>query len=275
MFKLLLATDDPDVLRTFSEIRDWDRLGYRTPRTAANADEAVDSLTHHHADAVLIAMAAEEEQKLIHAMSCPHWHLRPIMHATANREQMIKDLNELEMLLGRTHADYSNDPYSEEAMMQLTRHEFFRKVISGREGNPDRVRKYLQMLRSRMDPDRPCVLLKFDLPDDDGYLASHWNYGPDRLEVAMRNIFGAEKNGVRMLVSVQDDERIALLACPMLYHDAPEGEALETMVIEHTQDAISHVKEYLGIDMRVASDIVAPNMIWLVKNVFGAQKETI
>lgn len=271
MFKLLLATDKPEVMQAFSEIKDWDRLGYRTPRTASNTDEAVDSLTHHHADAVLIAMAEAEEQKLIEAMSCPHWHLRPIMRASANLEDMVKDLNELEMLLGRTHADYSNDPYSEEAMMQLTRHEFFRKVISGREPNPARVRRYMLLLRSRMDPDRPCVLLKFDLPDDDGYLAAHWKYGPDRLEVAMRNIFGAEKDGVRMLVSVQEDEHIFLLACPMLYHDAPTGDALESMVIEHTEEAISHVKDYLGIDMRIASSMVAPDLIWLVENVFPAQ----
>ncbi len=271
MFKLLLATDKPEVMQAFSKITDWDRLGYRTPRTASDADTAVDSLTHHHADAVLIAMEEEKEKKLIEAMSCPHWHLRPIMRASADLNDMVKDLNELEMLLGRTHADYSNDPYSEEAMMQLTRHEFFRKVISGKEQNPERIRRYMLLLRSKMDPDRPCVLLKFDLPDADGYLADHWKYGPDRLEVAMRNIFGAEKNGVRMLVSVQEDERIFLLACPMLYHEAPTGDELESMVIEHTEDAIRHVEDYLGIDMRIASSLIAPNLIWLVENVFSSQ----
>ena len=123
MFKLLLATDDPEVQRAYGEINDWERLGFRQPRTASTADEATDSLTHHHADAVIIALAPQEEQKLIHAMACDHWRLRPILTAGRNRNEIQRDLVELEILLSRTHADYSNDPYSEETMMQLSRHE--------------------------------------------------------------------------------------------------------------------------------------------------------
>ena len=40
MFKLLLATDDPEALQAYGSINDWERLGFRPPRTASTADEA-------------------------------------------------------------------------------------------------------------------------------------------------------------------------------------------------------------------------------------------
>lgn len=261
MFKLLLATDDPEVLQAYGEINDWERLGYRQPRTASTADEATDSLTHHHADAVIIALPPVEEKKLLHAMTCEHWHLRPILSAGRTREEILRDLVELELLLSRTHADYSNDPYNEETMMQLSRHDFFRKVIAGKEPNEEHLRHYLRLLRSRMDPDRPCLMMQFELPDDDDYLSAHWHYGPDRLETAMRNIFGAELSGVRFLVSVLDDERIFLLACPMLEHETPDMDTLRTIVREHVEWAIRHVQEYLNIDMKILSSKEYPSLV--------------
>ena len=261
MFKLLLATDDPEVQRAYGEINDWERLGFRQPRTASTADEATDSLTHHHADAVIIALAPQEEQKLIHAMACDHWRLRPILTAGRNRNEIQRDLVELEILLSRTHADYSNDPYSEETMMQISRHDFFRKVIAGKEHSAEHLRRYLRLLRSRMDPDRPCLIVQFELPDADGYLSDHWHYGSERLEVAMRNIFGAELNGVRFLVSVLDDERIFLLACPMLEQEIPDMDSLRETVNEHVEECAKHVQEYLNIDMKILSSTEYPTLI--------------
>ena len=102
MYKLLLATDRPEVLDAFGEIRDWERLGFRPPRTAGSADAAEESLRAHHADAVAVALPPEEERKLVEDMGCPHWHLRPIMRAAADRETVLKDVMELELLLSRT-----------------------------------------------------------------------------------------------------------------------------------------------------------------------------
>jgi hypothetical protein len=251
MFKLLLVTDKPEVRAAFAAITDWERLGFKPPRTAGNADEATDSLTHHHADAVAIALPPEEEKKLLSAMECPHWHLRPVLDAADSKEQVLKDVVELELLLARTHADYSNDPYSEETMMQLARHEFFRRVIGGKENSPERIRRYLRLLRSRMDPNRPCVLVQLVMPEDDGYLPAHWHYGPDRLEVAMRNIFGAELAGMRLLVSVLENDEIYLLACPMLEHDAPGADEMERIAVEHAAWACDHVREYLNMELEL------------------------
>ena len=251
MYKLLLVTDRPEVREAFSAVEDWGRLGFKPPRMAAGVDEATDSLTHHHADAVAVALPPEEEKKLLTAMSCPKWHLRPVLDAADSRDQVIRDVMELELLLSRTHADYSNDPYSEETMMQLARHEYFRRVISGRETSPERLHRYLRLLRSRMDPDRPCILVQLVMPEDDDYLSAHWRYGPDRLEVAMRNIFGAELSGMRLLVSVLESEEIYLLACPMLDRETPDPDQMEQLVMEHAAWGCDHVREYLNMELEV------------------------
>lgn len=270
MFKLLLATDDPEALAAYGSINDWERLGFRQPRIASTADEATESLTHHHADAVIIGLPAVEEEKLVRAMGCQRWHLRPILKAGTDPAEITRDLVELEILLGRTHADYSNDPYSEETMMKISRHEYFRRVIAGKEPSSDHLRRYLRLLRSRMDPDKPCILMEFTLPDEDGYLADHWHYGADRLEVAMRNIFGAELNGIRILVSVLDGERICLLACPMLDQEHLEPDEMARAVHSHAEWAVGHVKEYLKIEMRIASETVYPSLVDMARRLTGA-----
>ena len=260
MFKLLLVTDRPEVRATFEGITDWERIGFRTPRYASCVEEAVDSLTHHHADAIAVSLPPEEEKRMIQAMATPRWHLRPILIIPEDTGDLMRDLGELELLLSRTHADYSNDQYSEESMMQLARHEFLRRVIAGQEQNPAHIRRYLRLLRSQMDPDKPCVLIALDYPDDDGYLSDHWKYGADRLEVAMRNIFGAELEGIRMLVSVLPDERIYLLACPMLDRETVSGPEMVELVCSHTEWAIGHVRDYLKIEMDIAAVYTAPNL---------------
>ena len=109
-------------------------------------------------------------------------------------------------------------------------------------------------MRSRMDPDSACMLVRFRLPDDSNeYLAGRWHYGNERLEIAMRNIFGHELEGMRLLVSVLDDGRIYLLACPMLGTVLPAGRSMRDIITGHADDAIAHVAEYLSIDMRIES----------------------
>ncbi len=262
MFKLLLVTDNPEVRAAYEAIPDWTRLGFKPPREAGSVEEAVDSLNRHHADALIINLPEAEEQRMLTAMAAPRWQLRPILRASAEQDQIQKDMMELELLLSRTHADYSNDIYSEETMMQLARHEYFRRLLMGRE-SPERLRRYLWMLRSRMDPDKPCVTMELTLPNDDGYLALHWHYGADRLEQAMRNIFGAELSGMRLLVSVLDDDRICLLACPMRDRGAPSGDEMRDLVVEHARWAVEHVREYLNMDMEITSVRVESSLMAL------------
>lgn len=50
----------------------------------------------------------------------------------------------------------------------------------------------------------------------------------------MRNIFGADLYGMRLLVSVLEDGRIYLLACPMLGSmELPDGISMSSAVTAH------------------------------------------
>ena len=117
MYKLLLVTDRPEVESAFDSIPSWEDLGYRMVRKVSGADEAMAHLKAHHSDAIALALPEKEEHRLIEYLN-ERYPYRPIMRATADPKDITVWARETEQLLNRTHADYSNDPYSEAEMMQ-------------------------------------------------------------------------------------------------------------------------------------------------------------
>ena len=77
--------------------------------------------------------------------------------------------------------------------------------------------------------------------------------------MGLRNIFGVEAHGLRILACVLPGDRIVLLGCPMLFHEGPDEDASITGILsDHIRDSIEHVDEYMGIDLRIASIRVLP-----------------
>ena len=77
--------------------------------------------------------------------------------------------------------------------------------------------------------------------------------------MALRNIFGVEAHGLRILACVLPGDRIVLLGCPMLFHEGPDEDASITGILsDHIRDSIEHVDEYMGIDLRITSIRVLP-----------------
>lgn len=266
MYKLLLVTDRPEVLEAFQGVKNWELMGFRAPRIAASKEEALDLLSRHHADGIAFALPDAEMLALAMALIA-RYPMLPVMRAANDTATVKADVQELEQVLNSIHADYSDDRYDQAEKLQQCRHAYFREMLSGKVCSVDAMTRRLRLLRSRMDPQRACVLIRLGLPDDDGYLADHWRYGPDRLEVAMRNIFGAELAGMRILVSVLSDERLFLLACPMEGEDAPGvQDGLTDIVLEQTRSSIEHVRDYLNIDLSIASVRVLPSLAALVKD---------
>lgn len=266
MYKLLLVTDQPKVTEAFMENMQWESLGFRAPRVVDSVHSAVESLQKHHADGIAIALRAQEESELLLYLT-QNRPLMPIMRASSKREEVCKDVQELGSLLTRVNADNTDGRYSASDAMQAERHGFFRRLLDGYFHNCDDVRRHLKLLRSRMNPDAPCVLIEFALPDDENYLLGRWNYGTDRLETAMRNFFGTELDGMRLLVSVLPGNRIYLLACPMMGSETSvdEEQSLTGIVAAHAGSAIEHVREFLGIDMTIANVRVLPSVTALAK----------
>ncbi len=264
MYKLLLATDRPEIAEAFAAVTSWEALGFRQPRVAASAADAAACLMAHHADGIAVALNDQDAGALYDHL-LRDYPLLPILDAAATPGEVESSVAELGKLLNRTHADYCNENFGEADLMQLCRHEFFRALIAGRIREKSDVRRYLKLLRSRMCPDRACVLLRLALPADKDYLKGRWHYGAERLEVALRNFFGAELNGMRMLVAVLPDERIYLLACPMLGEGGPEDESMTSVISDHARGAIEHVREYLDLDLTIAGVQVYQNITELAR----------
>lgn len=262
MYKLLLATDKPEIMEAFQAVNSWESLGFRTPRMVSTVQAAMDSLKKHHADGIAMGFGATEDAALT-ACLMQDYPILPVINANRQPGQVVDDVCELRALLNRTHADFSNDSFGEADMLQLCRHEFFRALIGGQIKQPADVVRRMRLLRSHMSPEQPCVLLELAMPEGDDFLTGRWHYGSERLEVALRNFFGAELEGMRMLVSVLPDQRIFLLACPMLGEAA--ADSISGVVYSHAEESIAHVKEYLGLHLSIAGVRVLPNLTSLAQ----------
>ena len=257
MYKLLLVTNDQKVREAFAAVA-WENLGFKQPRTAGTVEEALCSLKAYHADAIAIALPHEEDDALIRQLM-DRWPDLPVMEAPDKRGEVELRTLELRKLLVRLNADISDDSYTLADQMMVCRHEYFRAMMDRRIPSSKDVERMLRLVRSKMDPHRPCVVAELKMPAGSDFLKGRWHYGPERLEMALRNIFGVEVAGLRILSCVLPGERILLLGCPMLYHDMETAENSMTGVVSHhVQDCIDHVDEYLGIDLTIASMQVLP-----------------
>ena len=257
MYKLLLVTNDQAVRDAFNAVA-WENMGYKAPRTAATPEEALASLKAYHADAIAIALPAEEDAVLIKELMVQHPDL-PVMEAPDKRGEVELRALETRKLLLRLNADISNDSFTLADQMMVCRHEYFRAMMDRRIPSAKDVERMLRLVRSKMDPHRPCVVAELKMPEGSDFLRGRWHYGPQRLEMALRNIFGVEVAGLRILSCVLPGERILLLGCPMLNHELEtEENSMTGVVSRHVQDCIDHVDEYLGIDLTIASMQVLP-----------------
>lgn len=257
MYKLLLVTNDQAVRDAFNAVA-WENMGFKQPRMAATAEEALASLKAFHSDAIAIALPEDEDARLNQRL-LTMYPVLPVMDAPDKRGEVEIRTLELRKLLVRLNADISDDDYTSADQMMVVRHEYFRAMMDRRIPTARDVVRMLRLVRSKMDPNRPCVVAELKMPANSDFLRGRWHYGPQRLEMALRNIFGVEVAGLRILACVLPGERIILLGCPMLGHELETAENSMTGVISsHVQECIGHVDEFLGIELSIAAMNVLP-----------------
>lgn len=257
MYKLLLATNDQAVRDAFAAVA-WEELGFRQPRVVSTAEEALTNLKAYHADAIAIGLPAQEDEALFGQLLSAYPDL-PVVAAEDKPGTVETRVLELRRLLVRMNADISNDSFTVADQLMVCRHEFFRALMDRRIPTKKDVERELRLVRSKMDPHKPCVVAELTMPAGSDFLKGRWQYGPERLELALRNIFGVEVQGLRILSCVLPGERIVLLGCPMLCHEAEtEGISITGVVTGHVQDCIDHVDEYLGINLSISAINVLP-----------------
>lgn len=262
MYKLLLVSDREDVLNAFEQITDWERQGFKPPHIRHDYEGMLDSLAKHHADGIAIAVVPEEEKKIFPYLQ-ENFPNVPIFQAGTAREEVLRYLNELNILLNRIHADFSNDRFREIDMLQECRHEFFRKLMTGQIERKDDLVRNMRLLRSRMDPEKPCLLVELQQPYDKDLdkLEGRWHYGPDRLELALRNSFGGDVDGIHVLPTVHTDGRIIVLCCALYgVESTVTGDKMTAMLTSHIATGIAHLKEFFGLELHISDIRVLPSL---------------
>ena len=267
MYKLLLVSDQEDVLNAFAQVNNWEMNGFKAPHIRHDFEGAVDSLSKHHADGICIAVDNIDEEEKILAYLQENFPDVSIFEAGQTEDEVLRYLSELKILLNRLHADFYNERFNTTDVLQICRHEFFRKLLNGKVLTSEDLHRNMRLLRSRMDADRPCILIELDQSAPSDKLEGRWHYGKDRLEIALRTSFAGDLNGVHILPTIHSDGRILVLAC--ILHGVDTDMTIDTMtamLTNYTADSIAHMKKYFGLDLHITGIRVYPALTALCGN---------
>ena len=266
MYKLLLVSDREDVLNAFAQIENWERHGFKPPHIRHDFEGMLDSLAKHHADGIAIEVIPDEAKKIYPYLQENYPNV-PLFTAGTTPEEVLRYLNELSILLNRIHADFSNDGFREIDMLMECRHEFFRKLLTGRVERKDDLVRNMHLLRSRMDPESACMIMELEQPpeSEQDKLEGRWQYGNDRLEYTLRKSFGGDVEGVHILPTVHTDGRILVLCCSLSGAESSvkTQDQMTALLTTRIADGIAHLKEYFGLELHITGIRVLPSLYTL------------
>ncbi len=268
MYKLLLVSDREDVLEAYERVDNWDYNGFQRPHVRHDLEGAKDSLSKHHADAIIVAVSPEEEERL-NAYLQAEYPMLPISEAGKTTEEALEYLGELNTLLNMLRADFSSDHFDERLMMLRIRRHFFRRLVGGDAITMSEMRRKMRQMRSRMDPDHPCVLMELEQTSmEENRLVGLWQDSDHLLERELYQSFGGDVKGFHVLPLVLQDGRVFVLAGALRGEEQEDDitEALDRCVGE----GIRHAEEYRGIHLRVKGIQIFPSLYALCSDYTGS-----
>lgn len=258
MYKLLLVSDQEDVLDAFSQVDNWGYNGFHQPHIRHDLDGAKEGLQRHHVDGIAFALDDAQEKKLFEYLR-EKYPLLSIMEPGRSVEEVRAHLYSLRQVLNHLRADFSSDIYDEQEMFIRARRHLFRSLLGGRNMTCRQLSQEMLMLRSRMDPDKPCVLMSLERSaSEEDWLMGHWNERDHLLERALFQSFGGDLRGMHVLPLVTEDGSIWVLAGSIRGEEVPENatQTLDACV----RDGIQHAEEYRGLRLKVGEMRIYPNL---------------
>lgn len=244
MYRLLIVTGNPSVKEMLTAMEGWETMGFKPPRLYDTAEEAVEGLRSYKADAIAVEDSSAFDEFC--AYLDEEYPTKPIFQLARTDEAQRRILQELYSLLKRLRADDTDDNYDEAYMLQQQRDRWLRKLVCGLIASEEEMARQLRLYRCREKMDVPCVLARLELPDDDGFISDRWHYGSERLETALRNFFGHEREHMLMHVAVISQQEVRILCYPADDHGVSENAAFE-----YIQETIDQIDHYLGLHMKV------------------------
>lgn len=260
MYRLLVATHEPDILTKLSDSIEWVQFYFHQPDVVNTAQEAINAMENRRVDCVAYMLKSDEAKKLSMYLNSVRPSL-PIFELRRSVEDQKRILTDMKRVLDRLHTDFSDDYLDEKTIMSMLRDELTHNLLAGEISTVKELQGRLQMLRSHLSTSRPCVFYEFDLPQGEVYLNYEWHYGSERLEKALRNnFFGRYYEDLYYQVAVLTPRNIRAI---VIQRDDRENEPEESMAVradQHVKRVLEDVKEYLGLDMIMVNKTVLPSI---------------
>jgi len=259
MYKLLLVSDQEDVLEAFDQIHNWDYNGFRRPHVRHDLDGARESLQKHHADAIILGLREPEDDEKLLVFLREEYPLLPVCEAGRTPSEALEYLGELQQMLNYIRMDFSSDKYDEHVMMIRARRHLFRKLVGGDRMTTRQLYRKMRMLRSRMDPDKPCILMDLEqsaLTED--RLVGRWTDSDHLLEKALFQSFGGDVAGLHVLPLVTKEGKIYVLAGALRGQD--QAEDMTAVLDRCVREGIEHMEEYRGLHLRIGEIQIFPSL---------------
>lgn len=255
MYRLLIVTEDPNAIDMLQTMEGWEKLGFRPPCICTAAQEAMESLSARHVDAIAVdAVPAFDE---LYAYLDENYPTKPLCQVAKDETAQRKVIQELYSLLTRLNADDTNDEYDDAYKLQQQRERWLKKVIGGMVSTGEEMQRQLRLYRCSERLDVPCVLARLEIPDDDRFISERWHYGSERLEQALRNFFGYQHDHMQMHVAVVSQEEVRVLCYPANL----EMGVSENAAFEYVQETLEQVDHYLGLRMKVMEVRRVPGLL--------------
>ena len=258
MYKILLVSDQEDVLEAYNRVQNWGYNGFNKPHIRKDLEGAKEALQKHHVDGIGIALDEEREAELI-AFLRAEYPILPVFAVGNTTGEALEYLGELHSLLNRLRLDFSSDSFTEQQLMLRARRKFFRDLISNEKLTRQRLFREMRLLRSRMDPDKPCVLMDLEQSAlEEDRLVGRWQDSDHLLERELYQSFGGDEKGYHILPLVTDSGKIYVLAGSLRGQEQEEN--ITQVLDERVRDGIKHAEEYRGLHLRIKGIQVMPSL---------------
>jgi len=258
MYKLLLISDQKDVLDAYEQIDNWEFNGFRKPHIRHDLEGAKQSLQIHHADAIILDLENRDKLEIFRYLRA-NYPLLPLCMAGKTTEDAKKYLAELLQMLNWLHADFASEAFDEQKMMIRARRHFFRNLVSGKKAvTRDELKRKLLMLRSRMEPEKPCILLDLEQDDREGDLPEYNEDTDHLLERELFQSIGGDYQGFHVLPLVTQEGEVFILAGSL--RGKEQTEDLQAMLERCMRDGMQHAEEYRGLHLRMKSKRTLPSI---------------
>ena len=183
----------------------------------------------------------------------------PIFEAGRTPTEVMEYLSELRTILNRVRADFSSDAFDEQQLLLRARRYLFRRLVGGEKVTRKELGRNMRLLRSRMDPDKPCILMDLQKSStEEDRLVGRWQDSDHLLERELFQSFGGDVKGFHVLPLVTDDGRVFVLAGALRGQEQQDD--MVAALDQCVQAGIAHAEEYRGIHLRVTGVQVLPTL---------------